>query len=128
MAETPKRQSMGSVDKAWLEMDRETNLMIINGVMLFDGKVDYAVLRDTFERADGGPVSALSPASGRVIGRVGTASIGRMIPISTFVPTSAHRLAGAGYDRDLAKPDQRSDEQWHRSVQAALARLSDRQL
>ncbi len=50
MAETSKRQSMGSVDKAWLEMDRETNLMIINGVMLFDGKVDYAVLRDTFER------------------------------------------------------------------------------
>ena len=50
MAETSKRQSMGSVDKAWLEMDRETNLMIINGVMIFDGKVDYAALRDTFER------------------------------------------------------------------------------
>jgi len=46
---TSKRQLMDSVDKAWLEMDRETNLMIINGVMQFDGSIDYLALRMAFE-------------------------------------------------------------------------------
>lgn len=38
----PKREAMTNVDKAWLDMDSATNLMIINGVMLFDGVIDFA--------------------------------------------------------------------------------------
>ena len=41
---------MGRVDKAWLEMDRVTNLMVINGVMLFDDPIDYASLQRAFEQ------------------------------------------------------------------------------
>jgi WS/DGAT/MGAT family acyltransferase len=36
---------MTNVDKAWLEMDSATNLMIINGVMLFDEKLDFEDLK-----------------------------------------------------------------------------------
>jgi WS/DGAT/MGAT family acyltransferase len=35
------REPMRNVDKAWLDMDTPTNLMIINGVMLFDAPIDY---------------------------------------------------------------------------------------
>jgi WS/DGAT/MGAT family acyltransferase len=37
---------MSNVDKAWLEMDTATNLMIINGVMLFEEKLDFEELKD----------------------------------------------------------------------------------
>lgn len=47
-----KRVPMRNVDKAWLEMDSATNLMIINGVMLFEEKLDFeqlkAILADRF--------------------------------------------------------------------------------
>jgi WS/DGAT/MGAT family acyltransferase len=36
---------MSNVDKAWLEMDSATNLMIINGVMLFEDKLDFEDLK-----------------------------------------------------------------------------------
>ena len=49
MVDVNTRETMGKVDKAWLEMDRETNLMVINGIMLFGGKIDYDLLRDLFE-------------------------------------------------------------------------------
>lgn len=35
------RERMSSVDTAWLRMDRPNNLMMIVGVMVFGGKVDY---------------------------------------------------------------------------------------
>ncbi|HXF64692.1 MAG TPA: wax ester/triacylglycerol synthase family O-acyltransferase [Caldilineaceae bacterium] len=35
------REPMSSIDAAWLGMDRPTNLMVINGVMLFDEPVEY---------------------------------------------------------------------------------------
>lgn len=38
---TPRRTAMSNVDKAWLEMDSPANLMIINGVMLFDGIIEF---------------------------------------------------------------------------------------
>lgn len=40
---------MSSVDKAWLGMDSHTNLMIINGLLLFDQMVDVARLQDLCE-------------------------------------------------------------------------------
>jgi len=40
---------MNSVDKAWFEMDSATNLMIINGLMWFEGKVDYAMFIHVIE-------------------------------------------------------------------------------
>ena len=46
MTAKPKRVPMSNVDKAWLEMDSATNLMIINGVMLFDGVPDFEELKD----------------------------------------------------------------------------------
>ena len=40
-----KREKMSSVDTAWLRMDRPTNLMMIVGVLIFEGAVDYARLK-----------------------------------------------------------------------------------
>jgi hypothetical protein len=37
---------MSNVDKAWLEMDGATNLMIINGVLLFEDTIDFEELKD----------------------------------------------------------------------------------
>ena len=37
---------MHNVDRAWFDMDSSTNLMIINGVMLFDDKLDFEVLKE----------------------------------------------------------------------------------
>ena len=45
MTAKPRRVPMSNVDKAWLEMDSATNLMIINGVMLFDEKLDFEDLK-----------------------------------------------------------------------------------
>ncbi len=44
-----KRERISPVDAAWLRMDRPTNLMMIVGVMIFDGHLDYARLRHTLE-------------------------------------------------------------------------------
>ncbi len=41
----PGRDSMSSVDTAWLRMESPTNLMMITGVMIFEEKVAYARLR-----------------------------------------------------------------------------------
>ncbi len=43
------RERMSTVDTAWLRMDRPSNLMMIVGVLLLDGPVDAARLRDTIE-------------------------------------------------------------------------------
>src|SRR5258706_11488150 len=37
---TTQRERISGVDTAWLRMDQPTNLMMIVGVMMFDGKVD----------------------------------------------------------------------------------------
>jgi diacylglycerol O-acyltransferase / wax synthase len=42
-----KREKMSSVDTAWLRMDRPTNLMMIVGVLMFEGAVDYERLKLT---------------------------------------------------------------------------------
>ncbi len=39
------REHMSPVDVAWLRMDRPTNLMVIVGVMTFDGPLEFAALR-----------------------------------------------------------------------------------
>ncbi|MCC6657914.1 MAG: wax ester/triacylglycerol synthase family O-acyltransferase, partial [Rhodocyclaceae bacterium] len=44
-----KRERISPVDTAWLRMDRPTNLMMIVGVMIFAGPMDYARLRRTLE-------------------------------------------------------------------------------
>ena len=50
----PNRESMSSVDTAWLRMERPTNLMMITGVMVFEEKLAYRrvqkVIRDRFLR------------------------------------------------------------------------------
>ncbi len=43
------RERMSSVDTAWLRMDTPTNLMMIVGVMMFDGAPDLARIRRTVE-------------------------------------------------------------------------------
>ena len=35
------RHKMSSVDTAWLRMDRPSNLMMIVGVLMFEGRLDY---------------------------------------------------------------------------------------
>jgi diacylglycerol O-acyltransferase / wax synthase len=44
-----KSERMSSVDTAWLRMDTDHNLMMIVGVMMFEGKLNYARLRRTVE-------------------------------------------------------------------------------
>lgn len=45
----PQRERMSSVDNAWLRMDSPVNLMMIIGVLIFDGAVDFARLKRTLE-------------------------------------------------------------------------------
>ncbi len=45
MTAKPRRVPMSNVDKAWLEMDSSTNLMIINGVLLFEETLDFEDLK-----------------------------------------------------------------------------------
>ena len=45
--EIKKRDRMSSVDTAWLRMDTPTNLMMIVGVMMFDGPMDVARFKRT---------------------------------------------------------------------------------
>lgn len=49
MSSYPPREQMRNVDKAWLDMDSPTNLMIINGLMLFDAPIDYDRFYSTLE-------------------------------------------------------------------------------
>ncbi len=41
---------MSHVDKAWLRMDSPTNLMIINGILLFDDRLDFAAFKTICEQ------------------------------------------------------------------------------
>jgi len=41
---------MGSVDRVWLEMDRPTNLMVIDSLMWFDDAVDWDRLTEVIQR------------------------------------------------------------------------------
>lgn len=45
MGTKPEREPMTPVDSTWLGMDRPTNPMVINGVMLFDQPVDFDQLK-----------------------------------------------------------------------------------
>jgi len=45
----PKRESVSNVDTAWLQMEHPTNLMMINGVMTFVGKMDFDRLAAVLE-------------------------------------------------------------------------------
>ena len=47
MGELKNRERMSSVDTAWLRMDTPTNLMMIVGVMMFDGPMDAARFKRT---------------------------------------------------------------------------------
>ncbi len=42
----PAREPLDAVDAAWLRMDRPTNLMMICGMMMLDGPVDLAALKE----------------------------------------------------------------------------------
>ena len=47
MGDLKNRERMSSVDTAWLRMDTPTNLMMIVGVMMFDGPTDAGRLKRT---------------------------------------------------------------------------------
>jgi diacylglycerol O-acyltransferase / wax synthase len=46
---SPQRERISGVDTAWLRMDNPTNLMMIVGVMMFDGNVTHAALKRVIE-------------------------------------------------------------------------------
>jgi len=48
--EMKNRQRMSSVDTAWLRMDTPTNLMMIVGVLMFDGVIDLARFKRTVKK------------------------------------------------------------------------------
>ena len=43
------KQQLSAVDAAWLRMEDPTNLMMVTGVLLFDGRLDLARLRSVIE-------------------------------------------------------------------------------
>ncbi len=43
------RERMPSADAAWLRMDRPTNLMVINGVLLFDEQIDWPRVKEVID-------------------------------------------------------------------------------
>ncbi|MGD8384761.1 MAG: wax ester/triacylglycerol synthase family O-acyltransferase, partial [Lysobacterales bacterium] len=44
------REPISRVDTAWLRMEQPTNPMMINGIVILDGPVDYARLLETIEQ------------------------------------------------------------------------------
>lgn len=46
----PAREPLTAVDHAWLRMDDPTNLMIINGVLVLDERIELPTLRSLLER------------------------------------------------------------------------------
>jgi len=48
--EAPGHHRLPNADAAWLHMDRPTNLMVINSVMLFDERMEEERLRETIRR------------------------------------------------------------------------------
>ena len=59
------RERMSAVDTAWLRMDSDKNLMMIVGVYEFDGKVDFARLRDLLRDAPGHASAISQPCRAR---------------------------------------------------------------
>ena len=53
---------LSSADAAWLHMDRPTNLMVINSVLLFDEPVDWQRVKEVYRRAADRPLPPVSPA------------------------------------------------------------------
>jgi WS/DGAT/MGAT family acyltransferase len=45
-----RRERISGVDTAWLRMDLPTNLMVIVGVLMFEGRVEIAKVKRTLER------------------------------------------------------------------------------
>ncbi|MBL0140940.1 MAG: wax ester/triacylglycerol synthase family O-acyltransferase [Betaproteobacteria bacterium] len=45
----PRRERISGVDTAWLRMDLPTNLMVIVGVMMFEGRLDLKHVKRTIE-------------------------------------------------------------------------------
>ena len=45
-----RRERMSGVDTAWLRMENPTNLMMIVGVMIFEGRLELAKVKRTIER------------------------------------------------------------------------------
>ncbi len=50
MTAEPSKEPISKVDTAWLRMEQPTNLMMINGVLILDDKLDYARLLETIEQ------------------------------------------------------------------------------
>jgi diacylglycerol O-acyltransferase / wax synthase len=46
----PHRERISGVDTAWLRMDLPTNLMVIVGVLMFDGRLDVKRVKRTLEK------------------------------------------------------------------------------
>ena len=44
------REPISKVDTAWLRMDQPTNLMMINGIILMDERLEYEKLLQTIEQ------------------------------------------------------------------------------
>lgn len=46
----PEKEPISKVDTAWLRMEQPTNLMMITGVIVFEGELKYARLLETIEK------------------------------------------------------------------------------
>ena len=50
MTAKPIKEPISRIDTAWLRMEQPTNLMMINGVLILDEKLDHAKLLETIEQ------------------------------------------------------------------------------
>jgi hypothetical protein len=59
---TMSRQRIGRADAAWLHMDRPTNLMVVNSLMLFEEPISLAQLAELGSRTSRVTASSTSRA------------------------------------------------------------------
>jgi hypothetical protein len=68
---SPRTTDTPTADAAWLHMDRPTNLMVINSVMLFDERLDEERLREVIRKRLVEPYRARGGVPGRRTGALG---------------------------------------------------------
>jgi hypothetical protein len=101
------RQPLPAADAAWLHMDRPTNPMVVNGLVMLGEDPDPELLAQTLERrltsAESQAAAVPTPAQGENSGASKTIAEAPLRAIST-----ARDLAGAALHQDaeaLAHPD-----------------------
>ena len=122
------RRRFSSADAAWLHMDRPTNLMVINSVMLFDEPRRLGALPRGRAGAPDRPLSAVQPAGDRKPAAAASAEMGARSRVRARAPPAPSGAAGARRRRRAPGARVRPDDDAARSQPAAVAGVHGRRL